>query len=69
MQARVNPSSQATFLTVEDIRRANARLMGELPDVTLSKEDEAVLERVQKICSPIKDGPHLRQLFREAIAR
>lgn len=56
------------LITVEDVRRANDRLMHGTK-VTLSPEDAALFERVRRTLPLIKDSPEFRRRWKEAQER
>lgn len=56
------------LITVEDVQRANDRLMGKACKIVLSAEDAALFERIRRTLPIIKDGPELRQSWKRAQA-
>lgn len=56
------------LITVEDVQRANDRLMGKACRVVLSTEDAVLFERIRRTLPVIKDSPELRQSWKKAQA-
>ena len=54
------------LITVEDVQRANDRLMGKACKVVLSAEDTALFERIRRTLPIIKDSPELRQKWKNS---
>jgi len=55
------------LITVEDVQRANDRLMGKACKVVLSAEDTALFERIRRTLPIIKDSPELRQKWKNSL--
>lgn len=54
------------FVTEDVMRRVNDRLMGNLPAVKLSTDDEKLLSRIKSCTSYMEDNSRLREIFRNA---
>lgn len=54
------------FVTEDVMRRVNDRLMGNLPAVKLSTDDEKLLSRIKSSTSYMEDNSRLREIFRKA---
>lgn len=62
-------TSKRMFVTIDDLRRANAQVTGEIRKPVLSDEDRALFGRVKLVVGSIEDSPRLRKLYRNATVR
>ena len=63
--------NKRTLLTIEDIRRATAQVIGKINAPVLSEEDRKLFGQVKRVVGSIsiEDGPRLRKLYRNATIR
>ncbi len=63
--------NKKTLLTIEDIRRATAQVIGKINAPVLSEEDRKLFGQVKRVVGSIsiEDGPRLRKLYRNATIR